>query len=148
MAGITLEKFKTICHRISLNIPTGSQWTWDEKFGHAVVVFAKEDLELILLPIALEFEQKLDFTTIDGSAAVISEFVHSGFGLMPGQDFFMAPDSDHREIILYATCWPWGNGDNFSLRVGIFCSPHDLLDARQIRTYLTEWFSVAASDIP
>ncbi|MDJ0802676.1 MAG: hypothetical protein QNI97_07380 [Desulfobacterales bacterium] len=148
MADIQLEKFKTICQRIGLNIPDGCQWSWDEKFGHALVVFAKEDLELILLPIALEFEQKLDFATIDGSAAMISEFVHSGFGLMPGQDFFMAQDPDRRDLILYATCWPWGDGDNFSLRVGIFSSQSDLISPRQIRACLTEWLPISTPTLP
>jgi hypothetical protein len=143
-----MQKFKSICHRIGLNIPASCQWAWDEKFGHAVVVFDKEDLELILLPIALEFEQKWDFATIDGSAAVISDFVHSGFGLMPGQDFFIAQDSEHRDLILYAACWPWGDGDNFSLRIGLFCSQNDLLDPHQIRDCLTEWLPIAAADTP
>ncbi|MBL0714400.1 MAG: hypothetical protein JJV98_11930 [Desulfosarcina sp.] len=142
MAAVELKKFKAISHRISLNIPAGCQWAWDDKFRHALVVFAREDLELILLPIRLEFEQKLDFTTIDGSAAMISEFVHSGFGLMPGQDFFITQDTVHRDIILYATCWPWGDGDNFSLRIGIFCSRKDLINSRQIRDCLTEWFPI------
>ncbi len=148
MAAVELEKFKTICHRIGLNIPDGCQWSWDDKFGHALVVFAKEDLELILLPIALEFEQKWDFATIDGSAAVISDFVHSGFGLMPGQDFFIAQDPQHREIILYATCWPWGNGDNFSLRIGIFSTRRDLITSDRIRDCLTQWFPMADTAAP
>lgn len=146
MTVTELEKFKTICHRIALNIPAGCQWAWDDKFRHALVVFDKEDLELILLPIALEFEQKWDFATIDGSAAMISEFVHSGFGLMPGQDFFIAQDTEHRDLILYATCWPWGDGDNFSLRIGIFCSQRDLLNSSQIRDHLTEWLPIVTDD--
>jgi hypothetical protein len=146
MAEIALEKFKTICHRIGLNIPTDTQWAWDDKFNHAVLVFTKEDLELILLPIALEFEQKWDFGTIDGSAGMISEFVNSGFGLMPGQNFYISQDSDHHDVILYATCWPWGDGDNFSLRIGIFCGESNQLSSRQIRQCLTEWLSVGTPD--
>lgn len=146
MPELVLDKFKTICSRTGLNIPPGCQWAWDARFGHALVVFAKEDLELILLPITLEFEQKWDFATIDGSAAMISEFVHSGFGLMPGQDFFIARDKAHRDLILYATCWPWGNGDNFSLRVGIICSRPETLSTHQIREYLTAWLPIEAAD--
>ncbi len=111
------------------------------------MVFDKEDLELILLPIALEFEQKLDFATIDGCTDAISQFVHSGFGLMPGQDFFIARDTDNQDLILYATCWPWGNGANFSLRIGIFCHPQNLLSDREIRDYLTAWLPFS-SDAP
>lgn len=139
MSAVELEKFKTICHRIGLNIPAGCEWAWDDKYSQALVVFDKEDLELILLPIALEFEQKLDFATLDGCTDEISQFVHSGFGLMPGQDFFMSRDTDNQDLILYATCWPWGNGANFSLRIGIFRHPQNLLSDRQIRDCLTAW---------
>lgn len=82
------------------------------------MVFAKEDRELILLPIALEFEQKWDFAAIDGSAEMISEFVRSGFALMPGQDF-LSPGTKQTAILSstppaghggMATIFPCGSG--------------------------------------
>ncbi len=92
MNSFTLDKFKSICTRIGLNIPTDSQWAWDSKFHHALVVFNKEDLELILLPITIEFEQAWDFSTIDNSSGLVNDFIQSGFGLMPGQNLYVATD--------------------------------------------------------
>ena len=142
MNSLDLPKFKTICARIGLNIPAGSQWSWDDKYNHALVVFDKEDLELILLPIALEFEQTWDFNTIDDSSRLISDFIQSGFGLMPGQNLFIAADESAAGILLYATCWPWGDGDNFSLRVGLFSEQPGIPHPQDAKRLLTDWLQI------
>jgi hypothetical protein len=136
------EKYKTICLRIGLNIPTANRWAWDDKFNHALVVFEKEDLELILLPIALEFEQSWDFSTIDDSSRLVFDFIQSGFGLMPGQNLFIATDEKAAGLLLYATCWPWGNGNQFSLRVGMFSENPDAPDHQATKVLLSEWFNI------
>jgi hypothetical protein len=145
MSSPRLEKYKTICARIGLNIPATSEWTWDDKHHHALVVFNKEDLELILLPIALEFEQNWDFTSIDDSSRLICDFIQSGFGLMPGQNLFVAADENAAGLLLYATCWPWGNGDNFSLRVGMFSDNPDRPGPQFTKSLLSEWFNIKSS---
>lgn len=144
MTRFNLEKFKTICGRIGLNIPNTNRWAWDEKYNHALMVFDKEDLELILLPIALEFDQKWDFSTIERSSRLINDFVQSGFGLMPGQNLFVASDEEAQGLLLYATCWPWGDGDNFSLRIGLFSEDPDYPAPSLTKSLLTEWFEIEA----
>ena len=138
-----LEKFQSICTRISLNIPTSNNWAWDDKFNHALVVFKKEDLELILLPIALEFEQSWDYATIVNSSHPVNEFIQSGFGLMPGQNLYIAVDEKISELLLYATCWPWGDGDNFSLRVGMFSTNPTSPEPQVVKSLLTSWFDIS-----
>lgn len=142
MNPFNLEKFKTICTRIGLNIPESTHWAWDANYNHALVVFDKEDLELILLPITLEFEQTWDFATIGDSSRLVSQFIHSGFGLMPGQNLFIAADDNAAGLLLYATCWPWGNGDKFSLRVGIFSEDPSSPNLQVAKDLLTDWFNI------
>jgi hypothetical protein len=145
MNDLNLAKYKAICNRIGLNIPTSNRWEWDDKYNHALVVFNKEDLELILLPITLEFEQTWDFTTIDNSSHLVSRFIESGFGLMPGQNLFIAADDNADGLLLYATCWPWGDGDKFSLRVGIFSENPVIPKPQETKTLLTDWFNIQES---
>ena len=142
MNALDLAKFETICARIGLNIPASNRWAWDEKYNHALVVFDKEDLELVLLPIALEFEQTWDFSSIDDSSQLVSNFIQSGFGLMPGQNLFIAADENASGIMLYATCWPWGDGDNYSLRVGLFSEKPDFPNPQVAKSLLTGWFNI------
>ena len=142
MNSLNLEKFETICKRIGLNIPTSTHWAWDANYNHALVVFDKDDLELILLPITLEFEQTWDFTTIGESSRLVSQFIDAGFGLMPGQNLFIAADDEATGLVLYATCWPWGNGDKFSLRVGIFSGDPESPHLGMTKDLLTDWFNI------
>lgn len=142
MNSLNLEKFKSICNRIGLNIPASNRWAWDDNYNHALVVFDKEDLELILLPIALEFEQKWDLATIDDSSRLVNSFIQSGFGLMPGQNLFIAADDNAAGLLLYATCWPWGNGNKFSLRVGIFSQDPVFPNPQMTKDLLTDWFNI------
>jgi hypothetical protein len=142
---LKLAKFKAICNRIGLNIPASNLWEWDEKYNHALVVFNKEDLELILLPITLEFEQTWDFATIENSSRLVSSFIESGFGLMPGQNLFIAADDNATGLLLYATCWPWGDGDKFSLRVGIFGEDPVVPNPQETKNLLIDWFNIQKS---
>jgi hypothetical protein len=139
---MSLDRFRTICHRISLNLPATSAWQWDERLGHACVVFDKEDLESILLPVILEFDQQWDFDAVDASAAPVARFLRAGFGLMPGQDFFVAYHDAGAAVLLYATCWPWGDGDTYSLRVGLICTAEPILDPDQVRACLADWLRI------
>lgn len=145
MNSPNFEKYKTICMRIGLNVPTTTQWAWDEKFNHALVVFEKEDLELILLPIALEFEQSWDFSTIDDSSRLVYDFIQSGFGLMPGQNLFIAADDKAAGMLLYATCWPWGDGDKYSLRVGMFSETPNAQKPQATKAMLSDWLNIPKS---
>ncbi|MGD9330261.1 MAG: hypothetical protein PVJ53_03060 [Desulfobacterales bacterium] len=140
-----LKKFQSICTLIGKNIPTTNQWAWDDKFNHALVVFNKENLELILLPITLEFDQAWDFTTLDKSSPLVSAFIQTGFGLMPGQNLYTATDDHTSGLVLYATCWPWGDGDNFSLRVGLFSEDPNFPQPQLVKEYLTDWFQIVES---
>jgi hypothetical protein len=143
--SMSLDRFKTICHRISLNLPATAAWKWDERLGHACVAFDKEDLELVLLPVFLEFDQQWDFAAIDSAAAPVARFLQAGFGLMPGQDFFVAYHDDGDAVMLYATCWPWGDGDTYSLRVGLIGTAEPDLEPAQVRAWLADWLRIRAA---
>ena len=137
-----LEKFEKVCRRIRLNLPEDCRWVWDERFNHALVVFERQHLELILIPIGLEFEQKWDFYSLGSSPEVISKFVEAGFGLIPGQFIYITLHGDDKDLILYAACWPWGDGAKFSLRVGIHSLPPERLGREAIRSLLTDWLEI------
>jgi hypothetical protein len=143
MSTPPLEKFQTICRRISLNLPPSAAWQWDAQRDHALVVFDREDLELILLPVSLEFDQQWDFATMGSLAPSVARFLDAGFGLMPGQTFFIAHPDGGQAPMLYATCWPWGDGANFSLRVGFISMADPTLPPERLRACLMEWLAIA-----
>ncbi len=140
-----LEKFKDICFKISLNLPSESKWTWDEETGHALVVFDKEALELIYIPVSNEFAEEWDFISIGGAPELVTALADSDFGLIPGQKLFTAYDDEIESLLLFATWWPWGDSDSFSLRVGIFSPDKKLINRQEIKGHLIDWLNIADS---
>ena len=80
--------------------------------------------------------------TIDDSSRLVCDFIQSGFGLMPGQNLFIAADDNAAGMLLYATCWPWGDGDKFSLRVGMFSETPNAQEPQATKAMLSEWLNI------
>lgn len=139
---MAIKKFDDICTRISLNIPPEYPWRWDDTFNTALVAFDRCDMDIIYFPITREFDRQWDIATIDKVPRHFYSYFNNAFGIIPGQEIFTAEDGSG--LILFAVCWPWGDGKNVSLRVGLFSSAdhHLQLNQDQIKTYLTEWFQL------
>ena len=112
---------------------------WEERFHVALIVFEKHDRELILGTISNEFDQQWDSTTIGNASDLIGKLVHSLYGISPGQLIFSS--NEGAGVILFAAWWPWGNGSNISLRIGIFAVEERIFDEEKKRAHLTEWFN-------
>jgi hypothetical protein len=132
------KKFSDICGKISLNVPPHCTWCWDEVFGTALVVFDRGDLDLVYIPMTLEFEARWDMASIDKAPSHFSSYFNKVFGVMPGQKIFTAEDKDG--LILFAVWWPWGDGAKISLRVGLFSPADDKVARNQVKAFLTDWF--------
>lgn len=142
MTASNAEKFATICRRISLNLPSACRWRWDDRFNLALTVFEQEDYELIYMPILLEFEHRWDCFSLSHAAESVEAHAAHAFGLIPGQEMFTAAGANGDGSVLFATLWPWGDDNSFSLRVGMI-SP--LLDREKIKACLTEWLAIGLS---
>lgn len=134
-----MDKFATICMRISLNLPPSCQWHWDDRFNLALVVFEREDYELVYMPILLEFEHRWDCFSLSGASEVIKEHTNGAFGLIPGQEIFTAAGTENHSAHLFATLWPWGDDKRYSLRVGLIAPG---LNREEIKIRLTDWLKI------
>jgi hypothetical protein len=47
----------------------------------------------------------------------VNNYVHSEFGMMPGQAFFTSHMVSN--LVLGVAWWPWGRDDKVSMRVGL-----------------------------
>lgn len=139
MIKTEMDKFATICARISLNLPPDCRWHWDERFNLALVVFEQEDYELVYMPILLEFEHRWDCFTLPGASKTIKDHADSAFGLIPGQEMFTAAGADNDCAYLFATLWPWGDANSYSLRVGLIAPD---LNREAVKVRLTDWLKI------
>lgn len=133
------KHFADICRKISLNIPSTSQWSWDNRLKTAMVVFDKEEMDVVYIPITLEFDTRWDYTTIESSPSHFYEYFKRVFGIIPGQKIFASTDGSG--TILFAVWWPWGDGNKISLRVGLY-NGNDTTDMDLIKDSLSQWFQI------
>jgi len=125
------DNFKTICERICFNIPADDKWRWDDQFETALVTFEKKDMELIYFPILPDFAQQWDFVSIDQANGPFFTYFNDQFGLVPGQKIFTAEDDSG--VILFAAWWPWSDGLQFSLRIGLYTNDQNVLSNNDIK---------------
>ena len=133
------KHFADICSKISLNIPSTSPWSWDNRLKTAMVVFDKEEMDVVYIPITLEFDTRWDYATIESSPPHFYEYFKREFGIIPGQKIFASTDGS--DTILFAVWWPWGDGNKISLRVGLY-NGNDTNDMNLIKDSLTQWFQI------
>lgn len=136
----SLDRFKEICRKICLNIPDGYRWNWDRKRSMAVVVLDEEDAEMVFYPLFKEFCSHWNYSSIAESSEAVNEYIHSEYGLMPGQVFF----TSHRvhDTVLGVAWWPWGDADKVSMRVGLIPVKIDLTSDFVFQC-LSQWLDIA-----
>ena len=135
-----MKQFESICGRISLNIPSTCIWEWDKEFNTALVVFDKDDAELIYFPMIKEFDQQWDYFSIDDSSQQVKKYINSLFGIMPGQNIFTS--TEVADMILFAAWWPWGGDSKISLRVGLLPLKEQASNKSENKRYLAKWFNL------
>jgi hypothetical protein len=113
----TLEPFQEICRKICLNIPSRYRWKWDRERKMAVIVLAEEVAEIVFYPLFKEFRNHWNFTSINEVDEAVNSYIHSEYGLMPGQVFFTSHMVNH--TVLGVAWWPWGSDEKVSMRVGL-----------------------------
>ncbi len=85
--------------------------------------------------------------SIGGAPELVTALADSDFGLIPGQKLFTAYDDQLENLLLFATWWPWGDSDSFSLRVGIFCKDEQIINHQEIKEHLIDWLAISDSAI-
>ncbi len=142
MVGQGVEKFEKVCGNIVIAIPEEYQrkWRWDEEFFAALIVVKMTDSEKILSSVSKVFDHHWDHFTLDNSAEHINKFFSSVFGMIPGQSVFTSEEASG--LVLFATWWPWGDGDKASLRIGIFSPEEKILTKEETKEKLCTWFAL------
>jgi hypothetical protein len=135
----TYNQHADICSKISLNIPSTSQWSWDNRLQTAMVVFDKGDRDVVYIPLTQEFDTQWDFTSVDNSPAPFYAYFKSVFGIIPGQKIFTSTDGTG--TMLFAVWWPWGDGNKISLRVGLY-NDSDTNHPEYFKESLAKWFQI------
>lgn len=140
MSENNLDIFKQLCSNIINNTPAEYKWQWDDRFNVALVVFEKKDIEKIFSTVINEFMAKWEAKTIAKASKFIRKLVKSIFDIKPGQVIFTSDEK--LSAVLLAAWWPWDNGSNVSLRIGIYPVNKDEVDEEELIVNLKDWFNL------
>jgi hypothetical protein len=135
----SLERFGQICRKICLNIPAGHRWHWDQRRNMAVIVLDEQDAEMVFYPLFKEFCSHWNFSSINKASVEINNYIHTEYGLMPGQVFFTSyPLND---TVLGVAWWPWGDDQKVSMRIGLIPVGIELPDGFSFQC-LSQWLDI------
>ncbi len=131
------NRFYNICRKIKSVLPESYVWKLDDRFNTVVAAFERSSSEIIFSALKASFSQEWSKKTVRKAPRHIKGITASISGIETGQIVFTT-DGD-ADPVLFAAWWPWGDGINISLRIGVSDSS---LNEEDIKNHLTEWFEL------
>ena len=135
-----INQFKKICLKVKGSF-VNNAWDFDSRFNSLLIVFDSAIMNRIMHSLDDGFANRWDRVNIKKASRSIKKLVKTIYGIESGQFIFSEENEDH-DMALYAAWWPWGNGEQISLRISIFSPQKNLLSDNEIKEYLVEWFDL------
>lgn len=118
MGSTTLDGLESSCRAIQSAVDR--DWTWDGRFGMALLAYDKKDEEAILGGVAATLTTRVNSGDLGGAPQKARDIADAAGGINAGQSLFHSDlDSD---LVLFAAVWPWGNEKTVSIRIGFAAS--------------------------
>ena len=95
-----------------------SNWKIDTRFNAATTTIQTAMAKDIQNLLESSFSKTWSVESTEPNSEIMEKVVGSVGGLGPGQILYTSDESV--QPIVYCAWWPWGNGNNVSLRIGIF----------------------------
>ena len=114
MNSDTNNRFYNICREIKGVLPGASVWKLDDRFNTVVAAFERSSSEIIFSALKTSFSQEWSKKTVRKAPNHIKSIAASISGIESGQIVFTTDDL--AGPVLFAAWWPWGDGENISLR--------------------------------
>ncbi len=131
------KRFNTICSKMKSVLPGSSVWELDDRFNTVVAAFERNSSEIILSALKASFSQEWSKKTVRKAPAHIKSIADSISGIETGQIVFTT--NGGADPVLFAAWWPWGDGINISLRIGVSDSS---LNEEDKKNHLAEWLEL------
>ncbi len=107
----------------------------------AVIFLDEEVAEIVFYPLFKEFRNHWNYASINDATQAVNDYIHSEYGLMPGQVFFTSHMVNN--TVLGVAWWPWGNDEKVSMRVGII--PVNIQTPDDFAFHcLSQWLNITA----
>ncbi len=102
------------CQRIAAALPR--EWSWDGYFRAALTTYNRTEDEEVNGVLSVDLGHAWTDTNVEQAPKLIQELANAVGGLRPGQRILSSEAAGGP--VLFATVWPWEDGNTVSLRVG------------------------------
>lgn len=136
-----LSSMKDLCQRIRGTIHPSLAWDWDSRFQVARMVLTLGQSKDVYSFILKEFAENWVAESLPQAPDLVQHLADQIFGLRHGQLLFTLNSRTH--IIMFAAWWPWEDGQNISLRIGMRPVEGSKYTEADIEKMLREWFSIS-----
>jgi hypothetical protein len=92
------------------------EWTWDDRFGMLASSFTVEMQDKASASAALALPYSWDSKTLETAPPSLRDLCEACGGLRARQRLLAGRAG---ELVLFGLWWPWGNGTNITLRLGL-----------------------------
>jgi hypothetical protein len=133
-----LQAFKAICIAIIDRCGTKAQWSWDDRFGAAVVQIKINKAPPVEEALVEAFASTAWVPeTLSDAPAKVQEIADAFGGLDATQKLFVSNPGAPSQLIV--AWWPWRDGKNLSLR---FMLQAESVSTDETTAALRSWFDL------
>lgn len=136
----TRSNIKNICTEFIKDFQGFVSWEWEDRFEMVLAVFTASNKEYFHKTLSQHLTKQWDSSTINNSDEVTRQLVNKFNGIKNGQLLFTSDTSN--EGFLFALWWPWGNGENISIRIALFSAEISQPDYLELIKEFKSWFNV------
>jgi hypothetical protein len=135
------DQLKSTCEALVKAAQGMLRWEWDGRFGAALSVFTKAESAQVLAVVKGALPMSWDARTI-GSAPELVRACAKALGGLQGGQLAFATGNDAAAVV-FAAWWPWGNGENISLRISAACAGLAADAEEQLERQVRQWFGLS-----
>lgn len=136
----SLAQFQKLTETIRGKIHPSLKWEWDSRFHVVLLVLTVPQSKDIYGMLKAEFAENWVSESIKQAPQMVQQLADQVLGIRHGQLLFTMNPSD--KVVFFAAWWPWDDGENISLRIGlrpVEGSPHAMDELEKV---LRGWFGV------
>jgi hypothetical protein len=117
MNSHTLGALGRLGGAVDIALPSGAQWTWEDRFGAALVVLDIEQTDRLYQALAAACDDTWTSGSLRDCPMVIASLVEEMGGLREHQHLFSCSIDEHS--FAYISSWPWSDRKHVSVRFGV-----------------------------
>jgi len=134
------SNIQNICKEFVRDFQGFLSWQWEDRFQTVLAVFNSSNKEYIHKILNQHLTHSWDSSTITNSDEVTRDLIKKFNNLKDGQLLFTSDTKT--DGFVFALWWPWGSGENISIRIAPSFNEISKPDHLEMIRELKSWFQI------